>query len=112
MTRYSDFQSLAYPHERDACGVGFVADIEGRRTHKILEHALSALCNLSHRGAVSADGLTGDGAGVLTQIPHKLFRRELAAQGIQLEKDSDLAVASFSSRTSPRKRRFLTLSTR
>ncbi len=95
MTRYSDFQSLAYPHERDACGVGFVADIEGRKTHKILEHALQALCNLSHRGAVSADGLTGDGAGVLTQIPRKLFRRELAAQGIQLDKDSDLAVGSF-----------------
>ena len=95
MTRYSDVQTLAWPHERDACGVGFVADIQGRKTHKILEHALQALCNLSHRGAVSADGLTGDGAGVLTQIPHKLLRRELAAQGIQLAQDSDLAVGSF-----------------
>jgi glutamate synthase (ferredoxin) len=91
MTR-SDFSTLAWPRERDACGVGFVADTLGRKTHRTLEQALGALCNLSHRGAVSSDGLTGDGAGVLTQIPHKLFRRELARQGIVLERDKDLAV--------------------
>ena len=62
---YSDFETLAYPKERDACGVGFIADIHGRKTHKTLERAVEALCNLSHRGAVSADGLTGDGAGIL-----------------------------------------------
>ena len=90
--QYSDYQTLVFPHERDACGVGFVADIQGRKSHTILEHALSALCNLDHRGAVSADGLTGDGAGVLTQIPHALFRRELEAQGIHLAEDRDLAV--------------------
>ncbi len=93
--KYSDFSTLAWPNERDACGVGFVADIEGRKTHRILENALSALCNLAHRGAVSADGLTGDGAGVLTQIPYKLFRRELEARGVTLERDEDLAVGVF-----------------
>ncbi len=91
----SDFATLAWPEERDACGVGFVAATQGQKSHKILEHALTALDNLSHRGAVSADGLTGDGAGVLTQLPHKLFRRELAAQGVTLEHDSDLAVGVF-----------------
>lgn len=94
-SRYSDIETLAWPTERDACGVGFIADLYGRRSHQTLQHALSALCNLSHRGAVSADGLTGDGAGVLTQIPHRLFRRELAAQGISLERDEDLAVGVF-----------------
>ena len=91
----SDFATLAWPNERDACGVGFVADTHGRRSHKVLQYALTALNNLSHRGAVSADGLTGDGAGVLTQLPHKLFRRELAARGITLKHDSDLAVGVF-----------------
>ena len=93
--RYSDVETLAWPNERDACGVGFVADIKGRKSHRTLQRALTALCNLSHRGAVSADGLTGDGAGVLTGIPHGLFRRELAARGIGLERDEDLGVGVF-----------------
>ena len=94
---YSDIRSLAWPEERDACGVGFVADVHGRKTHRILQQAIEALCNLSHRGAVSADGLTGDGAGILAQLPHKLFRRVLAEAGLELEHDHDLAVRpSFS----------------
>ena len=93
--RYSDVETLAWPEERDACGVGFVADIRGRKSHKTLQRALTALCNLSHRGAVSADGLTGDGAGVLTGIPHGLFRRELAARGVTLGRDEDLGVGVF-----------------
>ncbi|MEX2535772.1 MAG: glutamate synthase large subunit [Trueperaceae bacterium] len=93
--RTSDFTRLAWPNERDACGVGFVADSGGRRSHDVLVHSLVALRNLAHRGAVSADGRTGDGAGVLTQIPHRLFRRDLEAQGIHLERDRDLAVGAF-----------------
>ena len=93
--RYSDVGTLAWPEERDACGVGFVADIRGRKSHRTLQRALTALQNLSHRGAVSADGLTGDGAGVLTGIPHGLFRRELAARGVTLERDEDLGVGVF-----------------
>ncbi len=95
MTEFSDFQSLAWPQERDACGVGFVADVHGRKTHLTLQRAIGALCNLSHRGAVSADGLTGDGAGVLTQLPHKFFRKVLERHGIYLADDHDLAVGTF-----------------
>ena len=59
--------------ERDACGTGFVIDRTGTPTHSILTDALEAVCNLEHRGAVSPDGKTSDGAGVMTQIPTRLF---------------------------------------
>jgi glutamate synthase (ferredoxin) len=91
----SDFSTLSWPHERDACGVGFIARLDGGPTRTILDHALKALQNLAHRGAVSADGRTGDGAGVLTQLPYALFRRELDAAGVALERDEDLAVGVF-----------------
>ena len=61
------------PAERDACGTGFVADIRGTRSHQILRDAITAVSNLEHRGAVSRDGRTSDGAGVLTQIPFDLI---------------------------------------
>jgi glutamate synthase domain-containing protein 2/glutamate synthase domain-containing protein 1/glutamate synthase domain-containing protein 3 len=64
--------------EQDACGVGFVADVRGQRSHTILRHAVTAVANLGHRGAIAADGKTGDGAGVLTQLPYALLRRDLA----------------------------------
>ena len=92
---WSDFTKLSWPQERDACGVGFVAHVGGRASHDVLVHGLTALSNLAHRGAVSADGKTGDGAGVLTQLPHRLFRRELEARGVALERDRDLAVGMF-----------------
>jgi glutamate synthase domain-containing protein 2/glutamate synthase domain-containing protein 1/glutamate synthase domain-containing protein 3 len=95
LNKLSDFSKMAYPHERDACGIGFIADIHGRKTHDNVARALVALNNLTHRGAVSADGRTGDGAGVLTQIPHKLFREVLASEGKTLDQDSDLAVGVF-----------------
>jgi glutamate synthase domain-containing protein 2/glutamate synthase domain-containing protein 1/glutamate synthase domain-containing protein 3 len=78
--------------EHDACGVGFVADISGKKSHKILELAIKAVCNLTHRGAVDADAQTGDGAGVLTQIPHKFFLRELSKTGGELAEPTDLGV--------------------
>ena len=59
--------------EHDACGVGFVADIRGRRSHAIVADALTVLENMSHRGARGAEPNTGDGAGILIQIPHNLF---------------------------------------
>ncbi len=95
MSHYSDFSTLAYPKERDACGIGFIADKNGRKSYEILQDAIKALYNLGHRGAVSADGLTGDGAGLLTQMPHKFFRHILAEKGIQLREDQDLAVGVF-----------------
>jgi glutamate synthase domain-containing protein 2/glutamate synthase domain-containing protein 1/glutamate synthase domain-containing protein 3 len=78
--------------EHDACGVGFVANINGQRTNTILKRALTCVCSLIHRGAMDADAKTGDGAGILTQIPHKLFRPELEKMGHNLFQDSDLGV--------------------
>src|SRR4249920_1694713 len=60
--------------EHDACGVGFVADLKARPSHKIVEHGLQILENLTHRGAVGADPLAGDGAGILVQIPHEFLK--------------------------------------
>ena len=61
--------------EKDSCGVGFIANIKGKKSHQIVSDALSILCNLEHRGAVGADPRAGDGAGILVQIPHKFFAR-------------------------------------
>jgi glutamate synthase domain-containing protein 2/glutamate synthase domain-containing protein 1/glutamate synthase domain-containing protein 3 len=74
-------------YERDNCGIGFVARINGRPGHDILNMAIIALGNQAHRGAVAADANTGDGAGVLTQIPRALFLRELERQGVLAEAD-------------------------
>src|SRR6266480_5264240 len=60
--------------EHDACGVGFVADLTGRGDHDVVARALRVLCNLEHRGAKGGDPGTGDGAGILTQIPDEFFR--------------------------------------
>ncbi|MCG8456853.1 MAG: hypothetical protein MI919_11280, partial [Holophagales bacterium] len=77
--------------DRDACGIGFVADIGGRRSHRIPAMALEALAHLAHRGAVAADGKTSDGTGVLTQIPWMLLRHELGLGSAW--HDADLAAA-------------------
>ena len=68
--------------ERDACGVGFVADISGKRDYRILDMALECVTNLTHRGAVDADAKTGDGAGLLFQIPRAFFAGEAAQLGV------------------------------
>jgi glutamate synthase (NADPH) large chain len=71
-------------NEHDACGVGFVAHIKGEKSHAIVSQALKILENLDHRGAVGADKLMGDGAGLLIQLPDALYREEFAAKGITL----------------------------
>ena len=71
-------------NEHDACGVGFVANIKGKKSHAIVQQGLQILRNLTHRGAVGADPLAGDGAGVLIQIPDAFLREELATQGVRL----------------------------
>ncbi len=71
-------------HEHDACGLGFVAHIKGEKRHDIVAQALKILENIDHRGAVGADKLMGDGAGILIQIPDALYRQEMAAQGVIL----------------------------
>lgn len=71
-------------NEHDACGVGFVAHMKGQKSHQIVKDGLFILENLTHRGAVGADPLMGDGAGILVQIPDRFFREEMAEQGITL----------------------------
>jgi glutamate synthase (NADPH/NADH) large chain len=71
-------------NEHDACGVGFVAHIKGQKSHAIVTQALKILENLDHRGAVGADKLMGDGAGILIQLPDALYREEMARQGVEL----------------------------
>jgi len=71
-------------HEHDACGVGFVVDIKGRKSHGIVTQALTVLKNLLHRGACGCEVNTGDGAGILIQMPHLFLTRECAALGIAL----------------------------
>src|SRR5829696_10443213 len=75
--------------EHDACGVGFVVDIKGRKSHGIVEQALQVLINLLHRGACGCEPNTGDGAGILIQVPDKLFRRECAKLGMVLPAPKD-----------------------
>ena len=87
-----DYPLYQPQHEHDACGMGFVAQKDGRRSHMILESALTALANHAHRGAVAADGKSGDGAGVLTQLPHELIGRDLARMQLRVPAPRDLAV--------------------
>ncbi|MDY7540169.1 glutamate synthase-related protein [Undibacterium sp. RTI2.1] len=79
-------------NEHDACGVGFVAHIKGKKSHAIVEQGLLILKNLDHRGAVGADKLMGDGAGVLIQIPDQYFREEMSKQGIELPPPGEYGV--------------------
>ena len=65
-------------NEKDSCGIGFVANIYDIPSSEIVENGLKILSNLTHRGAVSADPRAGDGVGLLTQIPHQFFQRELS----------------------------------
>ncbi len=71
-------------NEHDACGIGAVVDITGRRDHKILEYGKQVVMNLQHRGAAGADEITGDGAGMLFQLPHEFFAEESDRLGFQL----------------------------
>ena len=81
--------------EKDSCGVGFIANIKGKKSHQIVADALSILCNLEHRGAVGADPRAGDGAGILVQIPHAFFARKAAEIGFQLPKPGEYAVGAL-----------------
>ena len=80
-------------NEHDACGVGFVAHIKGVQSHGIVTQALEILKNLDHRGAVGADPLLGDGAGILIQLPDALFRQWAGNEGLKLPALGDYAVA-------------------
>jgi len=75
--------------EHDSCGVGFVCDIKGRKSNEIIRQGLEVLRRLSHRGATGADPKTGDGAGILIQIPHHFFTRVCAQEGITLPSEGE-----------------------
>ncbi len=86
-------QGLYRPqHEHDGCGIGFVADIKGRKSHDIVLKGIEILINLTHRGACGCDPQTGDGAGILIQIPHAFFERECASLGIKLPAPGEYGV--------------------
>jgi glutamate synthase (NADPH) large chain len=91
-----DAQGLYDPRlDKDSCGVGFIADIKGTKSHQIVEDALRILCNLEHRGAVGADPRAGDGAGILVQIPHKFFARKAKELGITLPAAGEYGVGAL-----------------
>ncbi len=86
-------QGLYNPNmEKDSCGVGFIADITGKKSNKIIKDGLEILKNMSHRGATGADPETGDGAGILIQIPHEFFASKLTKMDIELPAEGDYAV--------------------
>ena len=90
---HSAAQGLYAPdREHDACGVGFVAHIKGRASHALVQQALLILQNLDHRGAVGADPLCGDGAGILIQIPDQFYREEMGKQGVVLPPPGEYGV--------------------
>ncbi|MGZ3687721.1 MAG: glutamate synthase central domain-containing protein, partial [Bdellovibrionota bacterium] len=90
---YPRAQGLYDPQfEKDSCGIGFVAHQKGHPSHQIVEQAAQVLINLSHRGAQGSDSKTGDGAGMLTQIPHEYLRRRLREQRIELPSAGEYAV--------------------
>lgn len=98
MTKAAEIQHLqqhglySATHEHDACGVGFVAHIKGVKSHAIVQQGLKILENLDHRGAVGADKLMGDGAGILIQLPDALYREEMAKQGVALPPPGEYGV--------------------
>ena len=85
MHQLPEAQGLYDPsHEHDACGMGFVVNLDGRKSHEIVLKGIQILINLTHRGACGCDPETGDGAGILIQIPHEFFARECAKLGFTL----------------------------
>ena len=95
---------IGFPHnqglydsnnEHDSCGVGVVANIRGNISHEIINQGITVLKNLSHRGAAGADPKTGDGAGMMTQIPHKFFNKITTKNNISLPKQGEYGVGMF-----------------
>ncbi|MFL2679763.1 MAG: glutamate synthase large subunit [Alphaproteobacteria bacterium] len=84
-----------YKNEKDSCGIGLVANIYDIPSREIIENGLKILANLTHRGAVSADPKAGDGVGILTQIPHQFFQKELSKSNVILPRPDDYAVGMF-----------------
>ena len=82
-------------YERDACGVGFLVHLKGKRSHRLVRDAILALNHLSHRGACGCEVNTGDGAGVLIQLPHDFFAHVCAHEGIRLPEPGHYGAGLF-----------------
>ncbi len=82
-------------NEHDACGLGFIANMKGEKSHKIVENGIKILENLEHRGATGADPLMGDGAGMLVQIPHQFFSQECSKLGFELPDAGHYGIGFF-----------------
>src|SRR5271154_5036918 len=89
-------ENLLYPFDagKDACGVGFVANIKNKKSHEIVEQGVEILLNLKHRGACGCEINTGDGAGILIQIPHKFLAGQCDRLGIKLPPPGQYGVGS------------------
>lgn len=97
--------------DRDSCGVGFIADIQGRKSRDIIDKGLQIVRNLEHRGAVGADPETGDGAGILMQVPHRFFQSTLSEeQSVNLPAEGNYAVGFFFMPSEPEKYNNITVS--
>ena len=88
-------------YEHDSCGVGFIVDLKGRRSHQLVRDGFTALFNMNHRGACGCENNTGDGAGCLIQIPHEFLRSRCGAMGIALPGPEAMAWALSSPRPTP-----------
>ncbi len=91
-------------NEHDACGMGFVVDLNGKKSHEIIRKGIEILINLTHRGACGCDPETGDGAGILIQIPHEFFVRECAALGFSLPDRGEYGVGMMFLPVEPQQR--------
>ncbi|SER96240.1 glutamate synthase large subunit [Salipaludibacillus aurantiacus] len=86
-------QGLYHPeNEHEACGIGLIAHIDGTKSHDIVQNAITILCNLEHRGGQSADVSTGDGAGILTQIPHRFFEKQFHKEDLELPPEGEYGI--------------------
>ncbi len=104
-TGYPHRQGLYDPrHEHDACGVGFVADLKGRKSHDLVSQALHILLNLEHRGACGCDKNTGDGAGIILQVPHAFFEEECDRLNVPLPAPGGYGVGCVFLPTDPNER--------
>src|SRR3954462_10174920 len=94
MSRFRDPNAPAARFDRDACGIGLVADVEGRASRALLDSALVGLACVRHRSAVAADGVSGDGAGILVPIPQAFFARAAAESGLTVPAGFRLGVVT------------------
>lgn len=105
--RFPEPQGLYDPrNEHDGCGVGFIVDLKGRRSHKIVRDGLTALVNLDHRGACGCENNTGDGAGILIQIPHDFLVERCRPLGIELPSPETYGVGALFASPEPGQQAF------